>query len=85
MSLEGALIKFIAREDRQSYFASLSTERGSVPKLPTVGSISQAYISLEDLLEKRSVRHVTVERVRTTDFRCYAMANHFDTVSCSTP
>jgi len=85
MFLEGALIKFIAREDRQSYFASLSTDNGSIPKLPTVGSISQGFISLEDLLENRSVKHVTVERVRTPDVRCYTMAKDLVTVPCSTP
>jgi hypothetical protein len=85
MSLQGALIKFVAKEDQKAYFASLSAESNSIPMLPTTGTIAQGFNSLENFIEKRSAKQVTVERVRTIDLRCYAITKHFIAVACSTP
>ena len=82
MSLEGALVTFVAKEDQKIYFASfelhfanLLTEKNLAPKPPAVGTVLQGYSSLEDLLAKGSSRPVTVQRVRTTRFPRYAIAN----------
>lgn len=49
MSLEGALVKFVAKEDEKIYFASfelhlasLLTEKNLAPKPPTIGTVLQA-------------------------------------------
>ena len=82
MSLEGAIVKFVAKEDQKIYFASfelhlasLLTEKNLAPKPPAIGTVLQGYISLEDLLAKGSSRPVTVQRVRTICLRRYAPAN----------
>lgn len=86
MSLQGALIKFIAREDQKAYFVSLSTENNLMPALPAAGTTAQGFHSLEDLIEKkRSAKQVTVERVRTIDLRCDATTENFVAAACSTP
>lgn len=72
MSLERALVKFVAKEDQKIYFASfelhltnLLTEKNLAPKPPAIGTVLQGYSSLEDLLVKGSSKPVTVQRVRT--------------------
>jgi hypothetical protein len=85
MSLQGALIKFVAKDDQKTYFASIPAESNSTPTQPTLGTIAQGFNSLEDLIENRSAAKVTVERVRTSNLRCYAVTKYFFAVACSTP
>ena len=82
MSLEGTLVKFVAKEDEKIYFASfelhlasLLTEKNLAPKPPTIGTVLQANSSLEDLLAKGSSQPVTVQRVRTTCLLRFTVAN----------
>lgn len=82
MSLEGALVKFVAKEDQkiyfasfELYFASLLTEKDLAPKPPAIGTVLQGYSSLEDLLIQGSSNAVTVQRVRTLCLSRSASAN----------
>lgn len=82
MSLEGALVKFVAKEDQKIYFASfelysasLSTEKNLAPKPPAIGTVLQGYSTFEDLFAKGSSKPVTVQRVRTICVSRYAPAN----------
>lgn len=82
MSLEGALVKFVAKEDQKIYFASfelysanLLPEKNLAPKPPVEGTVLQGYNSLEDLLAKRSSEPVTVQRVRVICLPRYAIAD----------
>ena len=76
MSLEGAIVKFVAKEDQKIYFASFELqEKNLAPKPPAIGTVLQSYDSLEDLLAEGSSRPVTVQRVRTICLPRYAPAN----------
>lgn len=64
MPLEGALVRFLAKEDQKPYFAILPIEKTSVPEPPAAGITLQGYSSLDNLEAKSFTKSVTVERVR---------------------
>lgn len=91
MSLDGAFVKFVAKEDQQTYFANLEpyfanllTEKSWVPKAPAVGTVLQGYSSSEDLLANGSTKSVTIERVRTSGRPKYDVTNYSVIAACST-
>lgn len=64
MSNFDALVKFTAEEDGKEYFAALTaTEPDACPVPPKIGSLVNAYPTLEQLQSGLDSKQVTVNKV----------------------